>query len=105
MGQPGTVYAFARLDDSGKYGDDVLIGVGRDDEECWGAEGTMSIDNAERLRDVLDRAIRYARRQQRIAPVRTELMPAPTPAEVRANSPELDGQMTAVTAMAADAPT
>lgn len=64
QGHPGTVYAWARVDETGKLADDVLIGVGRGDDECWGAEGTLTIENAEHLRDVLDKAIRFARRQQ-----------------------------------------
>jgi hypothetical protein len=64
QGQPGTVYVWTRLDDSGEFDDDVLIGVSRGEDQCWGAEGTLTPDAAEYLRDALDKAIRYARRQQ-----------------------------------------
>lgn len=64
QGQPGTVYVWARIYDTDEFPDDVLIGVGRADDQCWGAEGALTIENAEYLRDVLDKAIRYASRRQ-----------------------------------------
>jgi hypothetical protein len=69
QGQPGTVYAWTRVDETGEDADDVLIGIGRGDDESWGAEGTLTIEDAEYLRDVLDKAIRYARRHQSSEPV------------------------------------
>ena len=64
-GQPGRVYAYAVLDDSNHANDEILIGTERDDDECSGSEGSLSIEDAEYLRDALNQAITYAKREQR----------------------------------------
>jgi hypothetical protein len=63
-GEAGRVYIYAVLCDSGKFNDEILIGIQQDDGETSDGEGWLSIEDAEYLRDALTKAITYARRQQ-----------------------------------------
>jgi hypothetical protein len=64
-GRPGKVYAYTVTDDTRRADDAVLIGIQRGDDQDGGDEGWLSIEDAEYLRDVLTKAIAYARREQR----------------------------------------
>lgn len=62
-GQPGRVYVYGVAFDGDQFNDEVLVGIQQNDEDGDHAEGWLSIEDAEYLRDTLTKAIAYARRQ------------------------------------------